>query len=117
GAAYPAREGDLEYLYQSGIGGADGEHFYDGVRQGWLEGTGQTESGKGCVRCKPVRQARENIVWRGPTIQRVCRRDQGGSSRYQQLPPGPPDGWRIAAKEVLSGTGECGAVVLHRVNH
>ena len=32
-AAYPAREGDFEYLYKSGAGGADGDGVHDGVRQ------------------------------------------------------------------------------------
>ncbi len=44
-AAYPARESDLEYMYQPGAGRADGEHFHDRVRQSRTARTGEAEFG------------------------------------------------------------------------
>ncbi len=43
--------------------------------------------------------------------------DQRRSLCHQQPAAGTQNDWRIAAEEVLSGTGECGAVVLHGTDY
>jgi cysteine sulfinate desulfinase/cysteine desulfurase-like protein len=46
-AAYPAREGDFEYLHEPGAGGDDGDDLPDGVWQGRDAGVGGAQSGEG----------------------------------------------------------------------
>ena len=46
-AAYPAREGDFEYLHQPGAGGADGDDLSYRLRQGRDSRTGRAQPGQG----------------------------------------------------------------------
>src|ERR1700722_1617473 len=47
GAAYPAREGDFEHLYEPGVGCADGHDLSDRVWQGRDSRAGGAQSGEG----------------------------------------------------------------------
>ena len=77
----------------------------------------QTESGEDGLRSRPVRKARQGFVRRHATLQRICGADQRRSLRHQQPLAGTQDGWRSAAEEVLSRTGERCLVVLHRTDY
>ena len=56
----------------------------------------------------------KRAVYGRAALQRICGADQRRSVRDQQSLAGPQDRRWAAAEEVLSGTGQCGAVVLHR---
>ncbi len=62
-------------------------------------------------------QAWQGAVRGRAALQRIRGADQRRSLRHQQPPAGTQDGRRLAAEEVLSRTGQCGAVVLHRADH
>ena len=69
-AAYPAREGDLEHLHQSGAGGADGDDLPDRLRQGRHSRAGRAQPGQGRI-TRPKR-------WRRSRAQSCCSRARRG---------------------------------------
>ena len=66
---------------------------------------------------RAIRQARQNSVPRRAALQRVCGADQRRSLRHQQPPARSQDCRWLPAEEVLSGTRQCRAVVLHGADH
>ena len=84
-AAYPPREGDLEYLHQPGIGGADGDDLSDRVRQGRNSRTGRAQPGQGRLCREDAEQpaGREAAVqWRA-ALSRICVADRGVSGAVE----------------------------------
>ena len=77
-AAHPAREGDLEHLYEPGAGRADGDGVHDGLRQRGNQRAGAAESGEGGLRGEGTGRQAELLFSgdrRGST-NLFCRREE-----------------------------------------